>query len=240
MKEGINKKNSKKNKNSEIRNKKGILVELPIISSKGEKTGTFSVPKEIFNAKISLPLLAHYTRVYLSHQKGCYSKTKTRGEVAGSTRKIYRQKGTGRARHGDIKAPIFVGGGVVHGPTGIKRVLKINKKQRRKALYTALSIHAKNNSASIIDSNEIFTGKTKDSISFFKSFINDKVKNLLVIYGKNDPKTIPLSLRNIDNIFYTDSRVLNAYNVIRADHIFFTREGINDFLKHYELKSKKS
>jgi len=100
-------------------------------------------PKEIFAVKASDKLLSQYVYVYLNNLKKGRHKTKTRGEVAGSTRKIYRQKGTGRARHGDIKAPIFVGGGVAFGPTGQYRRLKLTKKMRRKALFYALSLKLK-------------------------------------------------------------------------------------------------
>src|SRR3989337_2053900 len=87
-----------------------------LITTTGTKTSTIDLPGEIFAAKVNRTLLSRYVKVYLSRQRSAGAKTKTRGQVTGSTRKIYRQKGTGRARHGDIKSPIFIGGGLAHGP----------------------------------------------------------------------------------------------------------------------------
>ena len=104
-------------------------VTIPFIDAKGVKS-TFIVPKSLFEVEASDKLLSLYNRVFLANQRKGTSKTLTRSEVRGSTKKIYRQKGTGRARHGARKAPIFVGGGVAHGPQLRLFHLKINKKQR--------------------------------------------------------------------------------------------------------------
>ena len=111
--------------------KAGLTI--PVYGLDGKEKGAAELPKEIFTVEASPKLLAQYVRVYLVNRRQGTASTKTRGEVSGSTRKIYKQKGTGKARHGDIKAPIFTGGGVVGGPKPQDYSLKLNKKQTKKA-----------------------------------------------------------------------------------------------------------
>src|SRR3989344_3759198 len=126
------------------------MVKLDVYSAKGIKKGYANLP-ERFVEKENLPLLAQAIRVYEARLHPGLAKVKTRGEVIASTRKIYRQKGTGGARHGAKSAPIFVGGGVTHGPKGLKRILTLPAKMRKKALGTALSLKAKEEKVFVID-----------------------------------------------------------------------------------------
>src|SRR3989344_7204583 len=119
--------------------KKSGSLTVPVYEISGKEKGSLSLPKEAFSVDVNKALLAQAVRVYQSNQRQGTASTKTRGEVVGSTRKIYRQKGTGRARHGDIKAPIFVGGGVAHGPKSANYRKSISQKMRRIALLGALS-----------------------------------------------------------------------------------------------------
>src|SRR3989338_4775942 len=96
--------------------KSDLSLTVPVLDVSGKKTGTVTLPKEIFAVTVSPKLIAQAARVYSANQRQSSAKTKTRGEVTGSRRKVWRQKGTGRARHGDRYAPIFVGGGIAHGP----------------------------------------------------------------------------------------------------------------------------
>src|SRR3989338_4919632 len=116
---------------------------IPVYDLNGKEKGTVELAKEIFAVEASPKLLAQYVRVYLANRRQGTASTKTRGEITGSTRKIYKQKGTGRDRHGDIKAPIFVGGGTVGGPKPRDYSLKFNKKQTKKALFYSLSLKFK-------------------------------------------------------------------------------------------------
>src|SRR3972149_1654690 len=118
------------------------MVKLDVYSAKGIKKGSTNLP-ERFVEKENLPLLAQAIHVYEARLHPGLAKVKTRGEVIASTRKVYRQKGTGGARHGAKSAPIFVGGGVAHGPKGVKRTLTLAKGMRAKALDLALSLAAK-------------------------------------------------------------------------------------------------
>ena len=134
------KKETKSEKKLTTPKKKKVNLTIPVYDLDGKEKSTLEVAKEIFGIESNPKLIAQYVRVYHANQRQGTSSTKTRGEVRGSTRKIYRQKGTGKARHGDIKAPIFVGGGVVGGPQPGKHSLKLNKKQIKKSLFTALSL----------------------------------------------------------------------------------------------------
>src|SRR3990170_5938571 len=113
---------------------------IQVLNTRGEPAGKTDLPEEIFAVKASPRLLAQAVRVYLANQRLAQARAKTRGEVKGSGKKIWRQKGTGRARHGDAQAPIFVGGGVAHGPTGRENYkLKLPKRLKRRALFAALT-----------------------------------------------------------------------------------------------------
>src|SRR3990172_10626024 len=115
---------------------------LPVYGVDGKEKTPADLQKEIFSVEVNPRLLAQYVRVYLANQRQGNASTKTRGEVTGSTRKIYRQKGTGNARHGSIKAPIFVGGGITFGPKPRDYSLKMNKKQKTLALFSSLTVKA--------------------------------------------------------------------------------------------------
>ena len=128
----------------------------------GRKVGQINLPSEIFGAKINEPLMAQAVQAYLSNQRKAKAKAKHRGEVTGSRRKIWRQKGTGRARHGDRYAPIFVGGGVAHGPTGEENYsLKLTRKMRRVALISALSAKWKEQKILFVENLGTIEPKTK-------------------------------------------------------------------------------
>ena len=108
-------------------------LSVPVYSLLGKASGTYSLPKEIFGKEVNKKLLAQAMRVYMTNEKSFLGKTKTRGEVEGSSVKIFRQKGTGRARHGSVRAPIFVGGGIVFGPQVRKVRLNMPQKMKRAA-----------------------------------------------------------------------------------------------------------
>jgi len=126
----------------------GLKVE--VIDTVGKVVETMELPKELFGAKINSVLMAQAVRVYLANQRLGTASTKTRGEVDGSTRKIYRQKGTGRARHGGIRAPIFVKGGIAHGPKPRDYSLLLSKNMRIAALRSALSAKVKAGEVAVI------------------------------------------------------------------------------------------
>ncbi len=191
------------------------MIKLQTYSAKGVKGKLVNLPKE-FEEKKNLKLLAQAVRVYENRKHPGFSKVKSRSEVKASTRKIYRQKGTGKARHGAISAPIFVGGGQVHGPDGRKRMLTLPKKMAKKALGVALSEKAKKDRVLVI--GDISTlKKTKGAATLINKItkgLKTKKKNSRITIALSDEnKKSELVFRNIDNVKVELFRNLNAYKV---------------------------
>lgn len=191
------------------------MPSLEVYNTSGEKIGKTVLPKEIFGVKPNKILIAQAVRVYLANQRQGGAKTKTRGETAGSGRKIYRQKGTGKARHGDIRAPIFIKGGKVHGPTGKENFkLKFSQKMRRLALFSALSSKLADKEIKILNSLEKLTPKTKAMVKIFKNLklIPGKEKINLIIPEKED--NLKKATRNLANLRVLMAKNLNTYEIL--------------------------
>ena len=207
----------------------------------GKKTKKeIEVPVWIKKIKINKNLLAQYVYVYLNNQRKGTVSTKTRGEVVGSTKKIYRQKGTGRARHGSIKAPIFVGGGVVGGPKPKDFSKKLNKKQKRKALIYALTLASKEDN--IMTSDKLFKVKSKTKIAFEqlkKEGIEAGKERVLLVYGKDVGDNFKRAVRNINNLSYKDVNSINAYDLLLKQKIVFERKAFESFLSSLKQDENK-
>ncbi len=207
-------------------------LHLNLFTSDGVEAGKVAVPEGIFNVNGSDRLLAQYVRVYLANQRQGTHKTKTRSEVNASTKKIYKQKGTGRARHGAKSAPIFVGGGVAHGIVPQSYTLKLNKKQRQKALYTSLTLKRKDNGIMVIKDASSFSGKTKELNGALKKWGSDEKTRVLFVYGTKDKDAgFILGLRNLKSVETTECHLLNAYETIKAKKVLFTEDGLNEFIQ---------
>lgn len=194
-------------------------IEAPIIGNTDKQN--FTLNPVIFSTHLDPRALAQVIRVYQSNTHQQTKKTKTRGEVAGSTRKIYRQKGTGGARHGSTKAPIYVGGGIAFGPTGVRaKALHLTQKLRAKALASVLTDKIENNNLYIFDCPKFDKPSTKEISSIFaKNNLQDK--NIL-IYSDSDPENMLLSIRNLATTYLIPASDLNAFQVISAKNILFT------------------
>ncbi len=203
------------------------------LSLTGKSAGTLSLPKEIFGAKVNKFLVAQAVRVYLNNAAGHYADTKTRGEVEGSTRKIFKQKGTGRARHGAIRAPIFVGGGIALGPRSRKVILELPQKMRNAALISALSEKTGGGDVQGISGLDKATGKTKEIVTLFKSL--NKKSVLLVVDGKMDQAK--RASKNIKNLSFLTADELNALEVIKHQSLIFTKEAVEKLEKRLLKKS---
>src|SRR3989344_5158891 len=180
--------------------KKSGSLTVPVYEISGKEKGSLSLPKEAFSVDVNKALLAQAVRVYQSNQRQGTASTKTRGEVVGSTRKIYRQKGTGRARHGDIKAPIFVGGGIVGGPKPKDFSLKINKKQKTKAFFSALTLKLKeNNIMGIVDEALKIKPKTKIVADFLEA-LKFSGKKITFVLPKLEKNNFVLASRNLSKV----------------------------------------
>jgi len=204
------------------------VMKINVYSAKGIRRPSIVMPKD-WQEKENPALLAQVIRVYEDRRHPGLSKTKTRGEVTASTRKIWRQKGTGRARHGAVSAPIFVGGGVAHGPTGVKRQLSLPKKMRKKALKVALSLKAKNGELVVVDGISKLK-KTKEAASLINEIegkekgIKGNAKLTFILSDKN--VNAKLALRNIKNVDVVTYKDLNAYRVYLGGILVIDKEAL--------------
>lgn len=204
------------------------MAKVDVYSISGIKKGSMDLPKEM-SGKVNTYLLAQAIHIYEDRFHLGLAKSKTRAEVAISTRKIYRQKGTGGARHGPRSAPIFVGGGVAHGPKGIKRVLTLPKKLRKSALNTALNLKVKHGYLMVVDELATLT-RTKAAYALIEKIIEtlkDGKKNLKFTFVlTKENKSANLALRNIKNVEVTSFMNLNAYQVYFGGVIVFDKDAL--------------
>jgi len=214
-----------------VKKTSGLII--PVYDIDGQEKESLSLPKEIFQVKANSKLLAQYIRVYLTNQRQGTASTKTRTEVSGSTRKIYRQKGTGRARHGDIKAPIFVGGGIVHGPKPRDYSLKMNKKQKKQALFSALSLKLAEKSIIGLEESALKIEPKTKKIASLLNKIGLKAKKVVFILPKIERNNFVLAVRNIPKTIITDPISLNAYQVLKNDFLVFFDKAVKIFSQHF-------
>jgi len=204
-------------------------LSLPIYNIEGKEQKTIELPKEVFSVSANPNLLAQAVRVYLVNQRQGNVKVKTRGEVIGSTRKIYRQKGTGKARHGAIKAPIFVGGGVAHGPKQKDYTLKFNKKEKKIALFAALSKKLKEKKIFGLEDKALtIKPKTKIFVNFLQN-LKLLDKNNLIILPKMEKSNLILAMKNISRISFIDVDSLNPYLLLKNNNLIFIEKALEVF-----------
>jgi large subunit ribosomal protein L4 len=201
----------------------------------GKVTGKVSLPTELFGEKVNKELLAQAVRVYLANKRQGTVSTKTRGEVDGSSRKIYRQKGTGRARHGSVRAPIFVHGGIVHGPKPRDYSLELPKKMRRKALACALSAKLHDGGIRVIAGLEAIEPKTKAFMVAIKPLDFGEKRNVLIVLP-GSVVSVQRAARNVTGITMTAARQLNAYDVLKAKNLLVMQDAIAEIEKTFVKK----
>lgn len=204
--------------------KKTVGLSVSVYSLTGRASGKMSLPKEVFGVKVNEKLLAQAIRVYTTNQKTLPGNTKTRGQVEGSTVKIYRQKGTGRARHGQIRAPIFVGGGIVFGPTPRKVILDLPKKMKKTALLSALSAKVSEKKVLGLIGVEKASGKTKEIIQLLKKLSFEK--GALIVTGEKI-ETVVRAVGNIPGVDVLSANLINTYDVLKHDMLFLTKEAVD-------------
>ena len=206
-------------------------MEAQIYSQKGEQAGTVNLPDSIFNVPFNADLVHQVATSMASSARAGTAHTKTRGEVRGGGRKPWRQKGTGRARHGSIRSPLWVGGGVAHGPRSDKNYeRKINKKMKRAALASALSAKYRDGEILFLNGIAIPEIKTKDArkiisnLSRIKNLesLEQKKKNSALILIPRKEIVIERSFRNIGNIAVGEARNLNLLDVLRYKYLIIT------------------
>ena len=193
------------------------------------KTTEFEISEKIFSSDINNKLIAHVLYSQIANSKQKVAKTKQRNEIIGSTAKIYAQKGTGNARHASKKAPIFVGGGVAHGPKGnAYKIRKINKKEKKKILINAISQKTKDKNLIIFEDVKDKITKTKEFNKFLKK---NKINNALIVVDVKTKKNIELSARNIVDIKLTDAYYLSTYDILKYKQIMFTKSSTKELEK---------
>lgn len=197
---------------------------------KGAKAGTFALPKEVFGGKINDILMAQAVRVFLANQRQGNANTKSRNAVTLTTAKWYRQKGTGRARHGAQSAPIFVGGGVAHGPKAHDFSLSLPKKMKRAALISALSAKARDGEITVLSGFEKIEPKTKNMADVITKISTDsKRESSILIVAADNPKKMPNIFkagRNIKNVDIISADLLNTYEVLKHKNVLLMKESI--------------
>jgi large subunit ribosomal protein L4 len=194
----------------------------------GETSGSVELPAEIFDAQASIPLLHQVVTAQLAAARQGTHKAKSRGEVAGGGKKPYKQKGTGRARQGSIRAPQFTGGGVVHGPVPRDYTQRVNKKMKAAALRGALSDRAREGRIHIVEA--FIDGdvpKTKDALTVLRGIT--EARRVLVVLPRDDQPNW-LSLRNEPSVHLLVADQLNTYDVLLADEVVFTTAALYQFL----------
>ena len=195
-------------------------MKLQVINIDGKKTENIELSDKIFSVKPNKNVIQSIVDWQLNHFKPRTAKTKQRNEVKGSTAKIYAQKGTGGARHSSRKAPIFVGGGVAHGPKGsVYKVKKINKKIRKLGLLYLLTQKNKVNSLFVVEDFKTEITKTK---LFSKFLEKNKLQNSLIISDENSKSKIIKSARNIPNLKIIKQEGTNVYDLLKYKNVVFT------------------
>ena len=196
------------------------------------KKDSIEVLDKIFSAKINNKLVSNVLYKTNANYKGRHAKTKQQNEVSGPTSKIYAQKGTGNARHASRKAPIFVGGGIAHGPKGqlAYKTRKLNKSEKKSSIASLISEKNINKSLLIFSDFNSEIKKTKEMNAIVKKF---EFKNSLMILDKSSKENIEKSIRNIPNIKVTDINHFSAFDIVKFEKLVFTESSIKELEKRY-------
>tara|TARA_Y100000389_G_scaffold200140_1_gene239957 strand:+ start:824 stop:1459 length:636 start_codon:yes stop_codon:yes gene_type:complete len=199
-------------------------MKIKLLDISGKSTETIEVSDKVVNLKVNHKLIKYVIDWQLNHLKARTAKTKQRNEIRGSTKKIVAQKGSGGARHASKKAPLFVGGGVAHGPKGaVYKIKKINKKVRKIALAQTLSKKKSDNNLHILADVKKEIKKTKDFNNFL---INNKISNVLILSDKDSLKNINKSARNIKNVKILTDDGANIYDLMKFTNVIITTSSI--------------
>ena len=196
------------------------------------KKESIEVLDKIFSAKINKRLINNVLYKTNANYKKRHAKTKQQNEVSGPTSKIYAQKGTGNARHASRKAPIFVGGGVAHGPKGelAYKKRKLNKSEKKLGIASLMSEKIKYKNLVVLNDFDSEIKKTKEMFSILKKL---EISNSLIILDKSSKNKIEKSIRNIPNIKVTDINHFSAFDVVKFKKIVFTESSVKELEKRY-------
>ncbi len=200
------------------------MPKVALYNNEGSQVGEVELNEEIFAAEINQQLMHEAVKRYLTSQRRGTASTKTRNEVRGGGRKPWRQKGTGRARHGSIRSPLWTGGGVIFGPQPKEYEYKMNKKARKKAIKSALSAKLKDGQLVVIDQLEFEAPKTKMIIEMLQNLkLNHKT---MVVTGEAD-FNVHLSVRNIPGVSSMLANSINVYDILNHEYLVLTQDAVS-------------
>jgi large subunit ribosomal protein L4 len=201
-------------------------MNIKVYDTKGKELEAWKLEDALFGAKNDA-ILSQAIRIYTSNSHQKTHKVLTRGEVNGSTKKIYRQKGTGNARHGAKYAPIFVGGGIAHGPTGVRpENMVLPKAMRRRALASAMQAKMADNAIVGISGVKKFTGKTASMVKLLSS-IASHPKNKVLIVTNDKASTLYQSIGNLQGVTMKRAALVNALDLVAADSLILTKKALS-------------
>lgn len=204
-----------------------------IFNQQNKKVDTIDLPDRIFNAKWNPDLVHQVLQAQIANSRQNLAHAKTRAEVRGGGRKPWRQKGTGRARHGSTRSPIWIGGGATHGPLKERNFKKkINKKMKQAAVFSALSKKVKDGELKIVDSLKLTDFKTKELFKILKSILGSRPNVMLI--PSSASKNIGRAISNIEKADAVSPLSLNVYDLLKRKNIIAEKEAINEIEKHYQ------
>jgi large subunit ribosomal protein L4 len=207
------------------------MAAISIVGLSGSTSETAELPDEIFDAKVNIPLMHQVVVAQLAAARQGTHSTKTRGEVRGGGKKPYRQKGTGRARQGSLRAPQYAGGGVVHGPQPRSYVQRTPKKMKAAALRGALSDRARHGRVQVVSGFvDGSAPRTKDALAVLGSATGSARGTAVLVVARRDDELTWKSLRNAAGVRVLADTQLNTYDVLAADHVVFTAEALRAFV----------
>jgi large subunit ribosomal protein L4 len=202
------------------------MASIEIRNAEGKKQRTRELPAEVFEAKVSVPLMHQVVVAGLAGLRAGTHATKTRGEVRGGGKKPWRQKGTGRSRQGSIRSPQWVGGGVAHGPSPRDHAIRVNRKMRRGALRSALTDALQSGKLAVVDALEWDEPKTKQAVGILGALeLSGRV--LVVLPAPSASGAVERSFRNLPNVKLAYAGRLGTYDVLLADRILFTADSLD-------------
>lgn len=198
-------------------------VSVPVYNQLGEKVSTVSLKGEVFNVEVNNSAMFDAVNVYRSNMRQATSKTKKRDEVSGGGKKPWRQKGTGRARAGSSRSPIWVGGGIVFGPTGDQNyTLQQNKKEHRLALKSALTLKVKDG-LKVVDNLELKEIKTKSFVEIVKAL---KAEGRILVVLTDVEENVALSARNLTNVTITIPTNVSVYDLLNNQSVIMSKAAV--------------
>lgn len=212
-------------------------MELNVLNIKGEETGRkVTLDDAIFGIEPNDHAIYLDVKSHMANRRSGTAKTKERSENAHSTRKLFRQKGTGGARRGDTKSPILIGGGTIFGPRPRDYEQKVNRKTKRLARLSALTYKAKDNAIVVVEDFTMDTYKTKDFVAILKALKIEDKKDLFLLHEANDQ--VRKSGANISNVTFAEPVSVNTYKVLDADRLVFSESGLKTLVAQLSGEEK--